>query len=456
MSVVPKTQRLPKSVFEFDDAYEQLLTQYRAKRSPVVVNFRHLVPMNSGVDRATHLFHPYPAKLLLNIPYFFLRCSATSKKARVVVDPFCGSGTVLVESLLAGKKAYGADSNPLARLITSAKTTPIKQSIIDKVVRRLAATRAKAVPPRGVGQLDTSYWFSERVARDIQGLVQIVVSVRSAHTRTFLMACLSVCLRRCSYADPRVSVPVKLAPARRTRGSELRESAELKLKWLKKVDVRAEFLRIVRLNARRLQTLKDVRNGNVFNIANDARGLLKSMGSVKADLVITSPPYVGAQKYVRASSLSLCMLDMIAGRPLREIEMTSIGREHFSTSEYTKFMKTGVREADLLLREIYTEYPLRAHIASTYLIEMRHSLKEVYRVMRNGAALVLVVGTNTVCGRFFDTRQYLLRICESVGFKKELILVDDIRSRGLMTKRNKTASVIASEWVMVLRKADAR
>jgi hypothetical protein len=30
--------------------------------------------------------------------------------------------------------------------------------------------------------------------------------------------------------------------------------------------------------------------------------------------------------------------------------------------------------------------------------------------------------------------------------------VDDIRSRGLMTKRNKTASVISREWVTVFRK----
>ena len=94
------------------DALERLLHQYSMCRRPVPVNFRKLVPFFSGIDRATHLFHSYPAKLLLNIPFFFLHCQQFGRPLHLF-DPFCGSGTVLVEGALRGCWLTGADANPL-------------------------------------------------------------------------------------------------------------------------------------------------------------------------------------------------------------------------------------------------------------------------------------------------------------------------------------------------------
>ena len=65
---------------------------------------------------------------------------------------------------------------------------------------------------------------------------------------------------------------------------------------------------------------------------------------------------------------------------------------------------------------------------------------------------MLVAANNEICGRKFKTTQYLSRIAEEIGFRTVLQLIDDIRSRGLMTKRNKTASVITREWVLVFVK----
>ena len=115
-------------------------------------------------------------------------------------------------------------------------------------------------------------------------------------------------------------------------------------------------------------------------------------------------------------------------------------------------MTTGVASADRILEEIYTENPLRAHIAANYLIEMRASLAEVTRVLKQGGYFVLVAANNQVCGRVFETQAYLAQIVESFGFCRLLQIVDGIPSRGLMTKRNKTAGVISNEWISVFRK----
>lgn len=66
--------------------------------------------------------------------------------------------------------------------------------------------------------------------------------------------------------------------------------------------------------------------------------------------------------------------------------------------------------------------------------------------------MVLVAGGNHLCDKEFDTPAYLRYLCEEQDLSLELQLTDTIRSRGLMTRRNQTASPIATERVMVFRK----
>ena len=64
----------------------------------------------------------------------------------------------------------------------------------------------------------------------------------------------------------------------------------------------------------------------------------------------------------------------------------------------------------------------------------------------------MIIGNNTIAGYEFMTHEYLMKIAERIGFSIELILIDDIKSRGLMTKRNKTASIISREYIVVFKK----
>jgi adenine-specific DNA methylase len=117
------------------------------------VDFRSLTPKFATRDRFTHLLHPYPAKLIPEIPHLFLRSGLignTKKRARIA-DPFCGSGTVLLEAALAGYDAIGADSNPLARLISRVKTRPLEISRIKRAllsISRWFSIMKGAQPPR--------------------------------------------------------------------------------------------------------------------------------------------------------------------------------------------------------------------------------------------------------------------------------------------------------------------
>ncbi|MGH8250463.1 MAG: DNA methyltransferase [Steroidobacteraceae bacterium] len=72
----------------------------------------------------THGLHPYPAKFIPQIPNALIQ--ELSSVGEVVADIFCGSGTTLVEALTLKRHAVGVDANPLACLITEAKTTPLE------------------------------------------------------------------------------------------------------------------------------------------------------------------------------------------------------------------------------------------------------------------------------------------------------------------------------------------
>jgi WD40 repeat protein len=105
----------------------QLLGRYSQRRSAsaIPVNFRKMLAGECFTDSLTHTLHPYPAKLLMHIPYFFLHNTLLSQPGDNILDVFTGSGTVLLEAIAAGRNAYGADCNPLARFISTVKTKAV-------------------------------------------------------------------------------------------------------------------------------------------------------------------------------------------------------------------------------------------------------------------------------------------------------------------------------------------
>ena len=83
---------------------------------------------------------------------------------------------------------------------------------------------------------------------------------------------------------------------------------------------------------------------------------------------------------------------------------------------------------------------------------MQKALDESYRVLKKGRYMIIIIGNNNVCGHQFNTKHYIAEYLESKGMQLELQLIDDIKSYGLMTKRNKTADIITREWILVFKK----
>lgn len=437
-------------------AADRLLTEYAENNSPIKVNFRTLIDWVPYGDRVTHNIHPYPAKLLPHIPYLFVNCAALSKKGDTVLDPFGGSGTVALEAILAERNAISFDCNPLACLIAKVKTTPISAERIERALEHIRET-SLITKPETPDIVNINHWYSPGNIVELSKIRGAISTLDEQDTKDFFRICFSAVARKLSYADPRISVPVKLNPHKENLDLTIRTEIQKQIDWINSTNQLGLFTDQVKQNLVRINKLNRIESNATAKVhLNDSRGpsdVSKSGNKAKqVDLIITSPPYAGAQKYIRASGLALGWLDFAGAKGLRPLEKRVVGREHYSRTEYAHLAHTGIHAADSLLDEIFKEYPLRAHIAASYLNEMRTAITQMLTLLKKGGHVVMVVGNNRICGRDFITKEYLKEIFLQNKTDLILELVDDIKSRGLMTKRNKTAGMISSEWVMIFRK----
>lgn len=418
-----------------------LLERFERDQQPAAISFRQLVPWLKVGERASHYLHPYPAKLLPHIAHFFLANRVLVGANECVLDPFGGSGTVALETILSGRTALYADANPLGRLITAVKTRPIDPTSLAaacaEVREGFRRSRMRKLPD----VVNLEKWFDPQVISELVRLRAAIDALEDKTLRDFMRVTFSAVVRKASNSDPRFSVPV------RYRSGEARN--DLPAFDLFEAQLKANIARIAALG--QVDSL-----GTAIPAGIDARHLMTVLDERLPDhsvgMIISSPPYASAQKYVRAASLSLGWLGLASSNGLRLLEDQTIGREHYAKASWANVGSTGVDHADALVAMIASENQSRAKIVATYLIEMRAALAEAVRVLRPGGCFVLVIGDNTVCGRRFASSDYLRLMLEGMGMTTILSLVDPIPSRGLMTRRNGTAGIIAAESVIVLRK----
>lgn len=280
-------------------------------------------------DTLTHPFHTYPARLhpaSAKILVEFLGEGAT--RTQPIVDPFCGSGTVLVEARANGLRAIGSDLNPLAILVARAKTWTVaprrRKTLRDvglsiassalaagKAARRGGASSAPA-PLRRVPGFDPNArnrrlasWFAPHVRRELEDLAARLDALRDedAELADILTACLSSILykvsSRTSDTDPTwVARNISRGQAARLFGQRL----ELLLAGLDDMaKIPGSPPDIHELDVRKMATI--VPDGT-------------------AAAIITSPPYAGTYNYAEHQRLRMDFLGL-RHRDLDEGELGS-------------------------------------------------------------------------------------------------------------------------------------
>ena len=351
-----------------------------------------------------HDLHPYPARFIPDIPRALIRLFPPSP-GLAILDPFCGSGTTLVEAVRAGHSAVGIDLNPIATLISRGKTTALDCDIgalasgIAEEARHAGEPHVPEIP-----RLD--HWFKPDVQKAVAGLVPLLATAPNDSSRDALRLSLSRILVRVSNQESD------------TRYAAIEKSVE-----------RDDVFRLFVESARWVNSVLHAEYGGLFPPQATARVLEGDILDVAADrigrvgLIITSPPYPNAYEYWLYHKYRMYWL---GGDPI-EVRRREIGaRPHFHGSN-----------------------PQTEH---DFFQQMDQCFELFANVAARGTKVCVVVGRSVIQGREIDNA----RIVAAAGAEHEFVLLGTAE-RSIPTTRkafNPRHGRINREQILVFQRAE--
>lgn len=399
-----------------------------------------------GLHEYKGRFNPQVAKAILNI------FGATPK--HVVLDPFCGSGTSLVECAHLGIRAVGTDMNPLAVYLANAKLKSL--GIPAATLKRdAAAALARAKRSRAIQHPETERnaylrsWFPPDVLSEIEKL-RLAIESLEADTVEVLLAVASNLLREYSLQDPH---DLRI----RRRKTPLPEDSFL-----------TAFERAANAYCDRMrdaQATLGVLAERCRAIHTDCRRLPHDIPRA-FDMALTSPPYATALPYIDTQRLSLVWLNLLQPSKIMDLEARLVGSREIR-GESRKNLLLGMESNVASLPESEHAFCLRLQKALSrrdgfrrqavprllyrYFSGMAEAFTAVRQRMKPHAPFALIVGSNhTILGgtRFdIDTPRHLVNIAISRGWQHvETIPLQTYQRFGLHMNNATT-----SEALVVLR-----
>jgi len=411
------------------------------------LHFRKMYNINSTY--VTHGIHSYTAKLIPHIPRYLIE--RYTSKNDIVLDPFCGSGTTLLEARLLSRNAIGIDINPLAVLISEVKTLPLDNDEIRSSISLIEEEVRKTKGGLRVKFPNIDYWFCRKTQNKLLKIRSSIVNIYDKvdkSTYKFLLVCFSSIIRKSSYADPRMAKTYK----------SKRVIEKVKTGW---VPLPIQYFReALERNFERIKSLSGhlAENSNYVKVfqgdAKETSAILKRNGIKTVDFIMTSPPYINAQDYFRSYKLELWWLGLATPEEVKYLNRLTIGTENISTDDLKILLRSENRHLNIILNKIGKINKKKSYIVYNYFENMRCVLKESYNVLKTGGYFCLITGNNTICGIKVPTYKILTCIAESIGFKLIEIGRDEIKNRALPPKRNHNGGIIKEEWITVFQKSD--
>lgn len=338
--------------------------------------------VDRGLDRAlTHGFHSYAGRMHPSMARVAI--GAWSQPADAILDPFCGSGTVLVEAMAAGRRATGCDASPLAVALATVRT-----SVLDAGKRRRLVEMAEAIgdasgqAARKRQRIPIPEWaagdrqvFEPHVAFELYGLHARVMATEDDGIGLALRLSLSSILVKFMRDQP-------VEGGRPPDGSEGQDDGQGPRRRIARGLPSDFFVRRVEELARGLEALESAaratpRPGIQLG---DAREMAPGPDQGRFALVLTSPPYAGTYDYAELHAV--------------------------------RFRWLGLDEGALRLRQVGAR---GVHAGEEWRQSRRAWLGEMARALRPGGHALLVVGDGVVDGRAEDAAAEVAREAGRVG-----------------------------------------
>jgi DNA modification methylase len=362
---------------------------------------------------------------------------------RVVLDPFCGSGTVPVVTRTLGATSIGVDLMPITAFVAAAKA----EWDVDPV----------------------SFWATARRVAKVRGRSRLSPPFLHETRRQFPPAVLASLLRLkeslWELGDSPSTTLLKLAFS-----GILIESSNLKrspcLGYTRKSGLNAEtpFVLFLERCARIREDLEELQRhreqwGPKSRILHADSGTV-DLGSESVDLAITSPPYVNGMDYVMNYKLDLAWLGFVHSyADLARLRTEMVACDNIPHEAATALAVPAIVRDDPWVREVCarihenigTKAAYRredmALIVRKYFGDLAPVISNVHRALKPGGRFVVVNGDSLIAGTYVPGDQIFARLASASGFEVESFEIARTRRSG------QRRGFVLRESVLTLRKS---
>jgi site-specific DNA-methyltransferase (cytosine-N4-specific) len=389
----------------------------------------------------THALHPYLASMIPPVVSKLLAMYADSDTR--ILDPFVGGGTVLVESYLRDLASTGSDINPLAILISKAKTTPIPTDILMRALEAFEDIYLTAAPimPSIPDSARIDFWFKsymlEPLSRIRTAIDMVVNRVGGGHQEQLKN------LYACVFSDTVRDVSLTYrgeVRLRRLQGTDLeRFNPDVVTEFRKRM--RYAFSKVSLLPAD--HKIPVVYEGNVLDIPSQDKAF---------DLVLTSPPYGDIKNTIPYHQFSKNMIYWLGlGEPaVDQIKQGALGSKNGRKDlppSTTLQQAVGQMQKPNLIHEAVCFY-------SDYLL----ALTEIARV--TSQRIIIIIGHRILDGVIIDNPGITTDMMQEIGWRLEDRFNRRIKKKRLNRKmgfgNNAQGATIDSEAILVYVPSNSR
>lgn len=411
-----------------------------------------------SVTPNTHGFHKYPAKFIPQIPGWAIRRYLGDSKDNLIIDPFSGSGTTLVEATLSGNSAIGVDIDPLSVLIAKVKTTPLDITLLNGILTWFQLQIGKYDGPMFTPECTTlEHWFPIDTITNLARIRSIIDRIpgtfgesdRVKDIYEFLIICFSSIIRRVSFAD-----------------NESQKTYVSHTHVKKPEEVFPLFYTQLNYYIERITQYSQRTNLGKATIirASSSEPLKGCLGGRLADLAITSPPYIKAIDYIYNQMVELFwigdLFEMDTQTKQNSKKKNYVGNKQIPAKEYYGFTpmehKFNIQELDEKIIEVFNT-DAKNGIKHSYVVYKYFSLMDkhfqaIADCLVPGAHYVFVVGDSDVSNIHFNTASYLAEQAAKYGLTLTNRWGYLIKNRFMRFDRKGHGGKIDLDWVLDFRK----
>jgi DNA modification methylase len=452
---------LPVQLDLFDESHEE------AAPLPVL-NRANLGTFQDSLRAPIHRWFTYPAGFSFRAVEEAFRLYQI-RLGNVVYDPFAGTATTNVVARQAGVNSFGVEAHPFISFVARTKLFwEFDLSSLHQEIDRLISQIRESIRSQDIGQIAVETLFPELVCKcySREKLARLylcreaISALPSGPFKDFAKLGLTTLLR--SLADVATGWPY-IAPQKARQAG----------KTSTQVDVAEALRRWLYQMSKDIQEVLagGIKPGCATMIEGDSRQRQEMIETASVDLAFTSPPYLNNYDYADRTRLEMYFWD--EARTWGDI--TRNVRARLMMSATTQINRSDYDEAHLLSDELLLAVPqvaaeLHPRIAEMsklrlvkggkksydimvagYFHDMLQVFRETFRVLKPGAAFVLILGDSAPYGVYVPTDTYLGEIGKAVGFARYEI--EELRTRGDKWKENpQRHKVPLKECILTLHK----